>query len=65
MKIKELREKTANELHVMLKEAREAILRLRFRIATKELKDVRELREKRQLVSRILTLLNEKKHNEN
>lgn len=60
MKIKELREKTVHELHALLKEAREAIGRLRFRIAVKELKDVRELREKRQLVSRILTLLKEK-----
>lgn len=61
MKIKELREKTEQELHTLLKESREAIQSLRFRIAVKELKDVRELREKRQLVSRILTLLKERK----
>lgn len=62
MKMKELREKTEQELHLLLKESREAIQSLRFRIAVKELKDVRELREKRQVVSRILTLLREKKH---
>lgn len=62
MKIKELREKTIQELHALLKEGREAIQALRFRIAVKELKDVRELREKRQLVSRVLTLLKERKH---
>ncbi|MEK7649279.1 MAG: 50S ribosomal protein L29 [Patescibacteria group bacterium] len=61
MKIKELREKTEHELKLLLTESREAIRILRFRIAVKELKDVRELREKRLLVSRILTLLREKK----
>lgn len=62
MKVKELREKTEQELHMLLKEGREAVQSLRFRIAVKELKDVRELREKRQMISRILTLLREKKH---
>ncbi len=61
MKVKELREKTEKELHLLLKEGREALQALRFRIAVKELKDVREVREKRQVVSRILTLLKEKK----
>ncbi len=62
MKIKELREKTEQELRMLLKEGRDAIQSLRFRIAVKELKDVRELREKRQMVSRILTLLRAMKH---
>lgn len=61
MKVKELREKTEHELRTLLAETRETIRTLRFRIAVKELKDVRDLREKRVLVSRILTLLKEKK----
>ncbi len=61
MKIKELREKTEHELSTLLTQTRESLRGLRFRIAVKELKDVRELREKRLIVSRILTLLKEKK----
>ncbi len=63
MTIKELREKTDHELRILLTESREAIRNLRFRIAVKELKDVRELREKRQLVSRILTLTRQRNNN--
>ncbi len=61
MKISELREKTEHELTTLLQEARESIRSNRFKVATKQLKNVREIRVQRQLVARILTLMRVKK----
>ncbi|MDP2629890.1 MAG: 50S ribosomal protein L29 [Candidatus Uhrbacteria bacterium] len=61
MKISELREKTEHELTTLLQEAREGIRANRFKVATKQLKNVREIRVQRQLVARILTLMRVKK----
>lgn len=60
MKLKELREKTAVELQRLLVESRNRLRELRFKLAAKQLADVREIRETRQTVARVLTLLGRK-----
>lgn len=61
MEFKELKTKSENELHRLLAELRNQMRELRFKDASKQLKDVREIREKRTTVAHILTLLNSKK----
>ncbi len=61
MEIKELKKKTAKELHQHLKESRDKLRELRFKDANKQLKNVREIRVLRTAISRILTILNLKK----
>lgn len=60
MDIKELRQKGEEELQKLLKLHREQLRDLRFKVSTKQHKDVRELREARHLIARILTVLKEK-----
>ena len=57
MDIKELRDKTAVELERMLAQARNRLRELRFKVAAKQLADVREIRETRKLVAQIMTLI--------
>lgn len=56
MTIKELRQLSENELQRILAEAREKLRELRFRAARRELKNVREVREARKTIARILTI---------
>jgi ribosomal protein L29 len=56
MDIKELREKTAVELERLLAQARNRMRELRFKVAAKQLTDVREIRETRKLIAQIMTL---------
>lgn len=60
MKYKELKEKSPVELKSLLKLSREKLRDLRFRVASKQLKNVREVREEKKTIARILTLLKEK-----
>ena len=60
MKVKELRQNTIAELHKLLKLTREQIRDLRFKVAAKQYKDVRDLRESKRLLARIITILKEK-----
>ncbi len=60
MDIKELRQKSEDELKKLIKLQREQLRELRFRVSTKQHKDVRELREARHVIARILTVLKEK-----
>lgn len=60
MKIKELKDKNAEELKKLLAEKREAIRKLRFEIATKQVKNNKQLRNDKIDVARILTLIKEK-----
>ncbi len=57
IKTKELRQKTGEELELMLKENREKIRSLRFDLASKKLKRTNELSEVRRQIARILTVL--------
>ena len=62
MKIKELRQKTAKELKELLEEDRHKLGQLKFNLASKKLKNHREIRELRRDIARILTLSGEKKN---
>ncbi len=56
MKIKELREKTDQELDAILSSAHKALRELRSKVALKQIKNVREIREKRKTIAKVLTL---------
>jgi ribosomal protein L29 len=56
MTIKELREKTDVELDRLLAEQRDKVRDFRFRLAARQLADVREVRDAKRLIARILTL---------
>ena len=61
MRIKELREKNKEELIKMLAEKRETLRKLRFDVASKQIKNNREIRESRKDIARIMTLINQAK----
>ncbi len=56
MKISELREKTNVELDRMLAELRDKVRDMRFKVAARQLTDVRDIREARKGIARILTI---------
>ena len=61
MKIKELRQKTEKELRDLLNENRHKLGQFKFDLASKKLKNVRQIRELRKDIARILTILDEQK----
>jgi len=61
MELKELKKKKESDLHKILAESRDKLRDLRFKDASKQLKDVRQIRKIRVMIARILTLLNERK----
>lgn len=61
MKIQEMRKKSEVELVALIKLLREMLRDLRFKVAARQHKDVRELRENKKDIARILTVLKEKK----
>jgi len=60
MKINQLRKQSRGELQKLLRESREKLRTLRFDLASGKLKNVREIREIKKDIARILTLLKEK-----
>ena len=58
MEFKELKNKTEKELQALLAESREKLRIARFKDASKQLKNVREIRLVRAVIANILTLLN-------
>ena len=60
MEFKELKNKSESELHRILAEHRDKLRDLRFKDASKQLKNVREIRKIRQIIARVLMLLNKK-----
>ncbi len=62
MKIKELRQKSTKELKELLEENRHKLGQLKFSLASRKLKNHREIRELRRDIARILTLSGEKKN---
>lgn len=60
MEFKELKNKKENELQKILNESRDKLRDLRFKDANKQLKNVREIRQIRNMISQVLTLLNRK-----
>lgn len=61
MKFKEVKNLSEAELKDLLNKTRNELRELRFKTSSGQLKTVREIRAKRQLVARTLTLLNTKK----
>jgi len=61
MKIKELREKNIEELKKMLFEKRESVRKARFDVAAKQVKNIREIRNSKRDIARILTIIKEAK----
>ena len=55
---KELKKKNPAELNKLLNEYRDKLRDLRFKDANKQLKNIREIRVVRRLISRVLALLN-------
>ena len=61
MKIKELRQLSITELDQKLAELRDKTRQLRFSVANNQLSHVRNLRQNKHDIARILTVLNEKR----
>lgn len=64
MQIKELRNKSINELQNLLAEKREALRAMRFKVSQRQLKKVHEIKLVRKDIARILTLINQKRLSE-
>ncbi|PIS42266.1 MAG: 50S ribosomal protein L29 [Candidatus Kerfeldbacteria bacterium CG08_land_8_20_14_0_20_40_16] len=60
MKIKELREKSDNELQKLLKSTREHFREVRFKVASEQLKNVRAVRAEKKTIAKILTVIKER-----
>ena len=60
MEFKELKKQSKGQLHKILAETREKLRELRFKDANKQLKNIRDIRNNRLTIARILTLLNAK-----
>ena len=60
MKIKELRQKSKDELQKNLEDGKEKLRQLRFDLASGKIKNVREIRKIKKEIARILTLIEQK-----
>lgn len=61
MKFKELKTKSDKELEEILNKAREDLQSLKFKVASRQLKDVREIRNVKKMIAQILTLKKQRK----
>lgn len=61
MKTAELKEKTEKELEQTVADAREHVRASRFKVAFKQLKNVRDIRMQKHAIARALTLLKSRK----
>lgn len=59
MKVKELREKTDNELRSLIRENKETLKRLRFSLANRQLKNTHEIGDAKATIARAETILRE------
>jgi len=60
MKVKEIREKTDNELKNLVRENKEKLKKLRFSLANRQLKNTEEISEAKVTIARAETILREK-----
>ena len=58
--VEELREKTNEELEKLLEETQRELFNLRFRLATMQLKNYREVKKVKRRLARIKTILRER-----
>ncbi len=61
MDFKEIKTKSEEELRKELENAREKERELRFKDSNKQLKNVREIRQQKKFIARILTILSKNK----
>lgn len=59
MKITEIRQKTKSELQKLLQDLQKKLRQLRFDLASGKIKNVKEIREIKKDIARILTIINE------
>ncbi|MFH1610828.1 MAG: 50S ribosomal protein L29 [Patescibacteria group bacterium] len=62
MKIKELQNKSEEALKTMLKDLRDKLRDLNFKVSQKQLKNIRDVRKTKKSIAQILTILNLKKN---
>lgn len=62
MKITEIRKKSDKDLHKILQELKEDVRSLRFRVASREVKNHQLLGQARKSIARVLTILKEREH---
>ncbi len=60
MKVKEVRDLSADDLKKQLEESHQELFNLRFRLATKQLVNHREVRRVRRNIARLETIIKEK-----
>lgn len=63
MKTSELRQKTNNDLKQMLQDKQRALATLNFDLASGKVKNIKQVREARRDIARLLTLLRESELN--
>lgn len=56
MTIKELKQKSQQELELMLRESREKLRQFKFDLASKKLKKTNQIKETKKIIARILTI---------
>lgn len=61
MDFKEIMTKSEEDLKKILEDSREKERELRFKDSNKQLKNVREIRQQKKIIARILTILNKNK----
>jgi len=59
--VEEIRKKTEKELHKILAEQRDELREVRFKVASRQLKDYKKVDKIKKNISRILTIIKEKK----
>lgn len=60
MKIKEIREKTEQELQNLIRENKEKLKKLRFSLANRQLKNTHEIQDTKTTIARVETVLKER-----
>ena len=60
MKLKEFRDLSTSDLTKQLEESHQELFNLRFRVATKQLVNHRELRRVKKMIARLKTMLKER-----
>lgn len=63
MKIKEIREKSENELQNMVRTDKEKLKKMRFSLSAKQLKNFNEITEAKRRIARAKTILKERSAN--
>lgn len=61
MKITDIRSKDEKELHKLLAQERNELRELRFKVASKQIKNFKEIGNRKNNIARIKTILNEKR----